>query len=105
MELVVHLTTKERIRQVEQGTDTTVVPDNDGRWRGLIEYGADWARHFPTDIVMLVLDSGICKHCDEPIEEDPGWVRHKWKHVKRGSYLCWSNEHTQAEPKEPDANP
>lgn len=54
----------------------------------------------PNDIVMLVeFETGECKHCDRPIRENAGWLIHKWVH-ENGAYLCWSNEHTQAEPKE-----
>lgn len=59
----------------------------------------------PETIVMLVqLELGECKHCNLSIVEKAGWVLHKWMHVRSGAYLCWSNEHTKAEPKEEDAD-
>lgn len=58
-----------------------------------------WLTYRPNDIIMLVPSSEICRHCGEEIEEDIGWALHRWKHKERGSYLCWTNEHTKAEPK------
>ena len=60
-----------------------------------------WLHYRPNDLVMLVeIETDVCKHCDQPIEEKAGWVLHKWVHKSNGAYLCWSNEHTKAEPKE-----
>jgi hypothetical protein len=54
----------------------------------------------PADVVMLVpVEMGICKHCDEHIVEKMGWVLHKWIHLRTGTFMCWLKM-TQAEPKE-----
>lgn len=98
--LVIFLTTNARIRQCEAKTNPIEITPT---WLGehpAEEYGQTWAKVFKHDIVMLVdLEEAVCKHCDLKIIEKAGWVLHKWVH-ENGAYLCWSNEHTQAEPKE-----
>lgn len=65
------------------------------------ESAARWALKRPDEIVMLVpLETGVCKHCDAPIEESLGWVLHRWVHSNFKTYTCWNVELTQAEPKE-----
>ncbi len=57
----------------------------------------------PDAIVMLVeVQRSHCRHCDMGIVEKAGWVLHRWIHIRSGAYLCWSDKHTQAEPKEGD---
>lgn len=60
-----------------------------------------WLEYRPNDIIMLVeAETGECKHCDQPIEEKPGWVRHRWIHKNDGAYACRATAgKTQAEPK------
>lgn len=59
-----------------------------------------WLIYRPDDIVMLVeLKKNECKHCDRPIQEKAGWVRHRWVH-EGGYYACLPDGATQAEPKE-----
>lgn len=112
MRLVVYLTTPERLRQCAPNPNPMTVPEfgiHGSRRLGLEDYGDDWAKFYPTDIVMLVedeLEFADCKHCGENIYEDPEAMLHRWKHVREGSYLCWkpavteTGEFTQAEPKE-----
>lgn len=61
-----------------------------------------WMMYRPYDIVMLVeIELSECKHCDQHIEEKPGWVRHRWIHSTTGAYACLATGGiTQAEPKE-----
>lgn len=61
-----------------------------------------WLMYRPKDIVMLLeIEVSECKHCDMPIEEKPGWVRHRWIHAHTGAYACMATSgRTQAEPKE-----
>lgn len=61
-----------------------------------------WLMYRPNDIVMLVeVEQSECKHCEMPIEEKPGWVRHRWIHAHTGAYACMATSgQTQAEPKE-----
>lgn len=57
-----------------------------------------WLLYRPNDYVMLIeLETGVCMHCGVSIEEQLGWVRHKWVHIG-GYYSCLSNGGTQAEP-------
>jgi hypothetical protein len=61
-----------------------------------------WLMYRPYDIVMLVeIKISECEHCKQPIEEKPGWVRHRWIHTLDGAYACRANGgKTQAEPKQ-----
>jgi hypothetical protein len=61
-----------------------------------------WLMYCPNDICMLVeVEISECKHCEMPIEEKPGWVRHRWIHAHTGAYACMATSgKTQAEPKE-----
>lgn len=61
-----------------------------------------WLMYRPYDIVMLAeIEQSLCKHCDMPIEEKPGWVLHRWIHSHTRAYACLATSGTtQAEPKE-----
>lgn len=61
-----------------------------------------WLLYCPNDIVMyLEIAQATCKHCNQPIKENAGWILHRWVH-EGGNYTCWSDAHTKAEPKEPE---
>lgn len=69
-----------------------------------IEYAEFWLIGNPDDIVMLVeLETDICHHCREPIQEKPGWIVHRWIHIGSQFYTCEFPMRTQATPKEVDA--
>jgi hypothetical protein len=61
-----------------------------------------WMMYRPHDICMLVgVEQAVCKHCDMPIEEKPGWVVHRYIHAHTGAYACLATSgKTKAEPKE-----
>lgn len=63
------------------------------------EYADFWILTNPDDIVMLVeVELGLCKHCDLPIQEKPGWILHRWIHIQSRFYSCAFPMFTQATP-------
>lgn len=59
-----------------------------------------WLLYRPNDIIMLQeIQTSTCVHCDTPIEEKVGWVRHRWIHIG-GHYACLPAGETQATPRE-----
>lgn len=61
-----------------------------------------WLLYCPNDIVMLIndLQKSLCRHCNEEIKENAGWVIHKYVHARTGAYTCFNTMLTKAEPKE-----
>lgn len=59
-----------------------------------------WLYYCPDDIVTIIeLETGECVHCGRSIEENAGWLVHKWVHVGDG-YTCRNALLTRATPKE-----
>lgn len=66
-----------------------------------VEAAEFWLVVNPDDIVMLVeVQTEICDNCEEPIQEKPGWILHKWIHIKSQHYHCLYPHMSRAEPKE-----
>lgn len=66
------------------------------------DYAEFWILTNPDDIVMLVeVELDVCKNCSLPIQEKPGWVLHKWIHIRTQAYTCLNAQLTKAEPKGP----
>lgn len=65
------------------------------------DYAEFWLITNPEDIVMLVeVAIDICRHCELPIQEKPGWIVHRWIHIYSRAYTCFTNRLTKAAPKE-----
>lgn len=64
------------------------------------DYAEFWILTNPADIVMLVeVELGICKHCELPIQEKPGWIINRWIHIGSRFYTCAYPSFSQAAPK------